>query len=158
MSHPFNGEPTPNYSGDSNPYRAHSHSGMPTHPHSGMLEYSSPDLYRTGGVTPASHFGTGYGYGVPSQVPPGYNQKNWVVALLLAFFLGSFGAHNFYLGRTGRGSIQLAMTLLSWLTVIILIGFVGLAIVGIWVFVDFLLILTGSGGYDRDSNGFPLER
>jgi TM2 domain-containing membrane protein YozV len=34
-------------------------------------------------------------------------RKDAVVAILLAFFLGSFGAHHFYLGRNGLGVLYL---------------------------------------------------
>lgn len=34
-------------------------------------------------------------------------QKNRIVAALLAFFLGGFGAHKFYLGRIGWGIVYL---------------------------------------------------
>lgn len=34
-------------------------------------------------------------------------QKNKTVALLLAFFLGGFGAHKFYLGRTTAGVLYI---------------------------------------------------
>lgn len=34
-------------------------------------------------------------------------RKHEVVAILLAFFLGSFGAHRFYMGQTGWGILYL---------------------------------------------------
>lgn len=34
-------------------------------------------------------------------------RKDAVIAVLLAFFLGSFGAHHFYLGRNGLGVLYL---------------------------------------------------
>ncbi len=52
-----------------------------------------------------------------------YNQhaKNYTLALLLAIFFGwSVGAHNFYLGRYGRGILHIVLALLT-LTVIPLI-------------------------------------
>jgi TM2 domain-containing membrane protein YozV len=41
--------------------------------------------------------------------------KNWWTAFLLNFFLGSFGAHYFYVGKTMMGIIRLiAPTFLIW--------------------------------------------
>lgn len=34
-------------------------------------------------------------------------RKDAVIAILLAFFLGSFGAHQFYLGRNGLGILYI---------------------------------------------------
>ena len=53
------------------------------------------------------------------------------VTLLLCIFLGGFGAHHFYVGRSGSGVLLL---LLSW--------FCGIGF--IWVLIDFIMILTGS--------------
>lgn len=36
------------------------------------------------------------------------NKPNFVVYLLLAFFLGGIGAHNFYEGKTATGMLKLA--------------------------------------------------
>lgn len=38
-------------------------------------------------------------------------RKDSILAFLLAFFLGLFGAHHFYLGRTRSGIIMLCLTL-----------------------------------------------
>jgi TM2 domain-containing membrane protein YozV len=43
------------------------------------------------------------------QIPPEH-ECNRVVAFLLAFFLGAFGAHKFYLGRTSIGLFYLMLT------------------------------------------------
>ncbi|MEV0811026.1 TM2 domain-containing protein [Micromonospora sp. NPDC050200] len=66
-------------------------------------------------------------------------QKSWVVALLLCFFVGVLGVHRFYVGKVGTGILQL-----------ITVG--GL---GIWTFIDFILILVGSF---RDKQGQPLAK
>jgi TM2 domain-containing membrane protein YozV len=63
-----------------------------------------------------------------------YSEKSRLVTLLLAFFLGVFGAHRFYVGKIGTGILQL-----------ITIG--GL---GIWCLVDLIIILLGSF---RDKEG-----
>lgn len=58
------------------------------------------------------------------------NKKTALVAYLLWFFLGLFGAHNFYLGRTGVAVAQLIISL----------TLVGMAITIVWVIVDAFLI------------------
>lgn len=57
------------------------------------------------------------------------SDKSRLAAFLLAFFLGFFGVHRFYVGKTGSG---VAMIFLAWLTL------------GIWPLVDWILILTGN--------------
>ena len=48
------------------------------------------------------------------QMPTfGDQPKNKIVAAALAFFFGTFGVHNFYLGYTGKALFQLLGTLLS---------------------------------------------
>ena len=93
-------------------------------------------------------------YGQPGYAQPAYGQpfaagapKQWIVAVLLAFFLGPFGAHNFYLGYTTKGIIQLVLTL----TVI------GIFVSGIWAFIDFIMLLMHSGDYATDAQGQPLQ-
>src|SRR5215510_3950965 len=58
------------------------------------------------------------------------NKKTALVAYLLWFFLGWFGAHNFYLGRTGVAVAQLILSL----------TIIGLTITLVWVLVDAFLI------------------
>lgn len=53
------------------------------------------------------------------------HSKNWLVCLLLCFFLGYLGIHRFYIGKTGTGIVQL-------------LTFGGC---GIWVLIDFIMIL-----------------
>ena len=93
------------------------------------------------------------GYAQPADGQPAYGQpvvgapKQWIVALLLAFFLGPFGIHNFYLGYTTKGIIQLVISL----TV------VGLIVTGIWAFIDFIMLIMRSGSYACDAQGQPLQ-
>lgn len=90
-------------------------------------------------------------------VPPGYTPKNRVLAAVLAFFLGVFGAHNFYLDYTKEASIQLILTIAGLLTTVFIIGFIMLTVVGIWVLVDFICILISNGKFERDAHGVPLQ-
>ncbi|WP_206667465.1 TM2 domain-containing protein [Muricoccus nepalensis] len=68
------------------------------------------------------------------------NKRSALVAYLLWFFLGTFGAHRFYAGRIASGVVQLLVTLVSMLLTFVLIGYAGLFLVGLWVLVDALLI------------------
>ena len=92
-------------------------------------------------------------YGQPGYAQPAYGQpvvgapKQWIVALLLAFFLGPLGIHNFYLGYTTKGIIQLVISLTA----------VGLIVTGIWAFIDFIMIIMRSGPYATDAQGQPLQ-
>ncbi|CAN5412981.1 hypothetical protein BH10PSE6_BH10PSE6_46240 [soil metagenome] len=67
-------------------------------------------------------------------------KKSTGVAYLLWFFLGGLGVHRFYLGQTGTGAAMAILFVLSWATTFIVIGFFGLAILGIWWLVDAFLI------------------
>jgi TM2 domain-containing membrane protein YozV len=67
------------------------------------------------------------------------NKKDACVAYVLWFFLGYFGAHNFYLKRTGVAVAQLILTL----------TIVGLAITFFWHLVDAFLI---PGWVRRENN------
>lgn len=51
-------------------------------------------------------------------------EKNKVVAALLAFFLGGFGAHKFYIGANGAGIVMLLCTLLGWVLAFIPTGII----------------------------------
>ena len=125
--------------------------------------YGAPGFQQQGYPQPGQQ---GYGamqpYGQQPMQAYGANgmprsPKSKVAAALLAFFLGGFGAHNFYMGYTSRAVTQLVLTLIGWVTSLIFIGLFLLAAVGIWVFVEIIMILVGSGGYERDSEGYPLQ-
>ena len=73
-------------------------------------------------------------------------------------FLGFFGAHNFYTGRTSFGVAQLVLNILGWATFWFLLGFAFWAIVGIWVLIEFIMIIVGAGDYDKDARGVPLAK
>lgn len=64
--------------------------------------------------------------------------KTKLVAALLAFFLGMFGIHKFYLKQNTAGIIYLVTTLVGWILVIPII------VLSIVVLVDFVMILVMS--------------
>lgn len=75
--------------------------------------------------------------------------KSKVTAALLAFFLGTLGNHNFYLGRNALGVTQL---LLATVGGVLTCGMTT-AGVAVWAFVEFIVILTGG---INDRYGRPL--
>ena len=79
-----------------------------------------------------------------SAVPAGQEQKSKLVAVLLAFFVGGFGIHDFYLGYSKNGIIKIVLTVCT--------GVGG----SIWALIDFIRLLTGS--LDKDANGVPLKK
>ncbi|CAJ1317065.1 hypothetical protein PTI45_04388 [Paenibacillus nuruki] len=58
--------------------------------------------------------------------------KNMVVAYILWYFLGIFGGHRFYMGKTGSAIAQLILTL----------TIVGSIVTSIWWIVDAFLLHT----------------
>ena len=84
----------------------------------------------------------------------GYKPKQKLVAGLLALLFGMYGVHNFYLGYTTKGIIQVVGTVLSIILCFILIGYISLIGIWIWVLVEAIMIFTG--GISVDANGHPL--
>lgn len=130
---------------------------------------------------PAQGFNQGYGQQPYPMQQPGYGQqqgfaqmqpqvgyapvypeqKSWLVTLLLCFFLGTLGIHNFYLGYTGRGIGQLILAIVGWgLTATFfgaIIGIPMVAVLGVWVLVDFIMIVVRGGAFSTDSRRIPLK-
>lgn len=95
-----------------------------------------------------------YAAGQQAYGQPAYGQpfaagapKQWMVAVILAFFLGTLGVHNFYLGYTTKGIIQLVLT----------ITVIGIFVSGPWALIDFIMLIMRSGSYATDAQGQPLQ-
>lgn len=119
--------------------------------------YGQPvDPYAQHGMSPYGSYGGGT-YGVHAY--PQQPAKSKAAAALLAFFLGTFGAHSFYLGKKGLGVGHLALLAAGFVLMVLGIasgtqsaGGSGLAIAGfgyllwginsLWAFVDFIIILV----------------
>lgn len=55
------------------------------------------------------------------------SDRDWLVTVLLSFFIGGLGIHRFYAGKIGTGILM----------IITLGGF------GIWSLIDFIMIIMG---------------
>lgn len=71
------------------------------------------------------------------------SSKSRIAYILLGFFLGGLGIHNFYAGYAGRGAVQLILTLTLFWTIVVPI------IVWIWIIVELCTV-------DRDAFGHRL--
>lgn len=81
--------------------------------------------------------------------------KSRLATSLLAWFLGQFGAHRFYLGKTGTAVTMLILTLLGWATIWVhFVGSIFLISVGIWALVDFIFAVAGAM---KDNQGRPIQ-
>lgn len=67
------------------------------------------------------------------------SDKEWLVAVLLSWFVGTLGIDRFYLGYTGLGIAKLLT----------------LGGCGVWALIDAILITVGSV---NDAQGRPLRR
>ena len=92
---------------------------------------------------PGASICTSCGFAVNGAAAGG-EQKSKLVAALLAFFLGSLGIHDFYLGYNKNGIIKIVLTCCT--------GVGG----GIWALIDLIRLLTGS--LHTDANGVELKK
>lgn len=139
--------------------------------------FSGPGSTPMPGSAPTSAYGIGTNTQTPStQTPfqPNYSQpptprtaytpmgtsmgvssKSKVAAILLAFFLGSFGVHRFYLGHTNSGVTMLVLTLIGTiLGSCLIVPLILLFVTWVWAIVDIINIATGAL---TDVTGEPLS-
>ena len=85
------------------------------------------------------------------EPPEGYVQKNRIVAGCLAIFVGVYGLHNFYLGNTSKGLMQL---LVATLGAALTCG-ISTIVIYIWGILDGVKLLDGR--INIDANGVFLK-
>ncbi len=95
-------------------------------------------------INPGAVICTACGAPVNPATPVGVEQKSKLIAVLLAFFLGALGIHDFYLGYNKYGVIKIVLTVCT--------GIGG----SIWALIDFIRLLTGS--LHTDANGIELKK
>ena len=89
------------------------------------------------------NYGNSKSTNVTGSVNNGTGSRSKIAAGLLGVFLGGWGIHNFYLGYTTKGVIQIVVTIITC------------GIGAIWGFIEGILILVGSINTDADGN--PLK-
>lgn len=73
------------------------------------------------------------------EIPGVFSRREWLVALLLSFFLGSLGVDRFYLGQTGLGVLKLLTC----------------GGLGLWALIDLILIAFNQV---QDADGFKPRK
>lgn len=110
--------------------------------------------YPTGGqMHPPAMYAAPHG-GIDPMTGEPLSDKSKVVAGLLQFFLGVFGAGRFYIGDAKTGGIQLGLFLVGCLTLILLFGIAIIWGVAIWAFIDAIIMWAGGA---RDQYGRKLS-
>lgn len=66
------------------------------------------------------------------------SDKDWIITILFAVFLGGLGVHRFYVGKIGTGILQL----------------ITLGGCGVWTLIDIIMIATGNF---KDGNGNVIK-
>lgn len=153
-----------------NPYGNYDEDGMPIeNPKPWDTSSASQTYGNQQGYQQQTYGSAGYNPHVSYFSPmAGISPKSKVIAVLLAFFLGALGVHNFYLGKNGRGMTQLTLWGGSVLAALILEATIILAplavmflmvtsAVGLWAFVEFILLIIGTGSYKYDGEGRILN-
>jgi TM2 domain-containing membrane protein YozV len=82
-------------------------------------------------------------------------ERSPMVAYLLWFFLGGFGAHRFYCGRKGSGFGMLGLMVGSMIGSLFIVGLIGLAALFCWWVVDAFMI--GKWLNDSETEVLPAE-
>ena len=86
-----------------------------------------------------------------ANAPIGVSSRSAIAYLLFALFLGGFGAHNFYIGKTGLAVTQLLVAIIGG---ILLLG-IPTIVIAIWVMVEGCM---GLAGKVTDADGLPLAK
>ena len=119
-------------------------------PQYGQPGGSSQSQYGAPGWWASPQYGEPDGYGRFEYGQGGCHQppRQLLIVVILALFAGLFGLHNFYLGHTSRGLVQLLVSVCT-------LGFAA-PFVWLWAVVELILIVTRSGSYAFDAFGRPL--
>ncbi len=77
-------------------------------------------------------------------VPIAYSERSRLAAGLLGVFLGGLGVHSFYLGKIGKGIIQIVVSLVTF------------GVGSLWGLIEGIIIVAG--GRWKDADGRQLRK
>jgi TM2 domain-containing membrane protein YozV len=85
----------------------------------------------------------------------GISPKSRLATTLLAWFLGYFGAHRFYIGKTGTAIVMLVLGIVGIPLCFVFVGIPIVIGVSVWSLVDFIISVTGNM---KDKDGLLIEK
>ena len=85
----------------------------------------------------------------------GISPKSRLATTLLAWFLGYFGAHRFYVGKTGTAIVMLVLGIVGIPLCFVLVGIPIVIGVTVWRLIDFIIAVTGNM---KDKDGLLIEK
>ena len=85
------------------------------------------------------------------------NHRSKTTAALLALFLGSVGAHWFYLGNSKTGGIYLSIFCASIALTVVIIGLGGFLVLGAMCLGDFFTLLSMEPGQFNQKYNSPAR-
>ena len=94
----------------------------------------------------------------PVLAEVGISPKSRTATALLCFFFSILGIYRFYAGKAGTGVLMLLLTIVGSIllvTPIMIAGAIILWVLGLWAFIDFIMILVGKF---KDKNGLYIKR
>lgn len=155
------GAQPPPYGQQPYPQQPYPQQPYPQQPYAQPYGQSQPGWGQQPGYAVPGYAGPGYAYVDPSA-PYGrdpltgapLSDKSKVAAGLLQLFFGTLGAGRFYTGHTSIAVTQLALTVLGWLLTLVFVGAFIVIGVGVWAFVDAIILLAGRS---TDSRGLLLR-
>jgi TM2 domain-containing membrane protein YozV len=93
------------------------------------------------------------------QLAEGISPKSQLATSLLAWFLGEFGAHRFYVGKNETAVVMLAIGLAAGgdypIWALLVIGALLYFAVWVWSVIDFIIAVTGNF---KDKQGKPIKK
>jgi TM2 domain-containing membrane protein YozV len=93
--------------------------------------------------------------GAPAPVAAGISPKSRLATTLLAWFLGYFGAHRFYIGKTGTAIVMLVLGIVGIPLCFVFVGIPIVIGVAVWALIDFIFAVAGKM---TDSQGLLIEK
>jgi len=85
----------------------------------------------------------------------GISPKSRLATTLLAWFLGYFGAHRFYIGKTGTAIAMLILGIVGIPLCFVLVGIPIVIGVAVWSLIDFIIAVSGNM---KDKDGLLIEK